>query len=69
MPHDCGARVQLVPSFECPYCGEPTDAFPDLDGGERQILIEDCVVCCRPIRVVATYSEASGEFGIEASAA
>lgn len=56
-------------TFACPYCGEPTDAFPDLDGGERQELIEDCVVCCRPIRILAEWSEDSADFEIEASPA
>ena len=49
----------------CPHCGEPTDTTPDLGGGETQDYVEDCVVCCRPIRFVATYSEQSGEFQVE----
>ena len=35
----------------CPYCGEPLELAVDESGGRRQIYIEDCVVCCRPIEV------------------
>ena len=40
---------------ECPYCGEPTVVTPDEVGGRS---VEDCVVCCRPIDVVASVDEA-----------
>ena len=43
-------------SIECPYCGEPLDVQID-DGGApalRQDLIEDCQVCCRPIRLLVS---------------
>ena len=51
----------------CPHCAEPTDTYPDLGGGEHQDYVEDCVVCCRPIRFVATYDEDQGDFAVEAS--
>jgi Cysteine-rich CPXCG len=38
----------------------------DLGGGERQEYVEDCVVCCRPIRFTAVYSEEDGEFQVDA---
>jgi hypothetical protein len=34
----------------CPYCGEPIVLELDLSGGS-QVYIEDCAVCCRPMRV------------------
>lgn len=34
---------------QCPYCGERFEAFPDGSGGDQE-YIEDCRVCCRPIR-------------------
>jgi hypothetical protein len=39
----------------CPHCGELIDTFPDPGGGERQEYVEDCSVCCRPIRFIAVY--------------
>ncbi len=34
----------------CPYCGEPITLVVDLSVPEQD-YIEDCFVCCRPIRV------------------
>lgn len=34
----------------CPYCGETITLVVDLSVPE-QVYIEDCFVCCRPIRV------------------
>ncbi len=39
---------------QCPYCGEPTEVTPDEEGG---LSVEDCIVCCRPIDVIATVDE------------
>jgi hypothetical protein len=50
----------------CPYCGELADTYPDLGGGERQSYVEDCAVCCRPIRFVVEWSEADGAYRIDA---
>ena len=35
---------------DCPYCGEPITLVVDLSVPEQE-YIEDCFVCCRPIRV------------------
>lgn len=35
--------------YKCPYCGEESEALLDLSGGDQE-YIEDCPVCCRPIR-------------------
>ncbi len=34
----------------CPYCGESILLLVDDSAGDQQ-YIEDCQVCCRPIRV------------------
>lgn len=51
----------------CPHCGERIETFPDPGGGEEQDYIEDCSVCCRPIRFTATLDSESGEFVVDAS--
>jgi hypothetical protein len=33
----------------CPHCGAMTLLLVDRSAGERQDLLEDCQVCCRPI--------------------
>ena len=43
----------------CPYCGENITLVIDLTVPE-QVYIEDCFVCCRPIRV--TCRADSGQF-------
>lgn len=49
----------------CPHCGEPLETFVDPGGGARQDYVEDCAVCCRPIRFVAVQDLDSGDFGVE----
>jgi hypothetical protein len=34
---------------DCPFCGEPISVLID-PSVERQTYVEDCEVCCRPIR-------------------
>jgi len=43
-----------VAQVECPFCGEWIDVWVDPGGADVQEYIEDCSVCCRPIRFVAT---------------
>jgi hypothetical protein len=54
-------------SVQCPHCGEPIDTYPDPGGGERQEYIEDCSVCCRPIRFIAEFSARDGAYHVTAS--
>ena len=61
----CSSR--LVTDLVCPHCGEPLETYPDPGGGSAQDYVEDCAVCCRPIRFVATYDEDLGEYRVEAS--
>ena len=48
----------MLPSvdIQCPYCGEQISLL--IDGSDdTQQYIEDCQVCCRPIRVFAELDE------------
>lgn len=38
----------------CPFCGEPVTLAIDITAGRRQQYVEDCWVCCRPMRVDVT---------------
>lgn len=50
----------------CPWCGEPTDTFPDEASAGEQDYIEDCVVCCRPIRFVVRWSDEDEQHEVQA---
>ena len=52
----------------CPHCGQQLDIDTDPGGGEDQSYIEDCDVCCRPVRVHVTYNEIDNEYRVEVSA-
>jgi len=39
----------------CPYCGEPNEVALDAGGGQTQVYVEDCQVCCRPWQVTVRY--------------
>jgi hypothetical protein len=47
-----GEFVQL----QCPWCGEISGAAIDLTTGDRT-WVEDCQVCCRPMRVTMDLDE------------
>lgn len=53
--------------YPCPHCGEEVDTAPDPGGGARQEYVEDCPVCCRPNRIVATYLPDEDAFVVTAS--
>ena len=42
--------------FNCPYCGEQISMVVDLSV-RRQIYIEDCEVCCKPIEITCTVED------------
>ena len=44
--------------IQCPYCGEDIELAVDCSV-RRQIYVEDCAVCCRPITI--TLVSADGE--------
>jgi hypothetical protein len=41
---------QLTSSVDlaCPFCGQMGSISIDEGGGEKQTVVEDCSVCCRP---------------------
>jgi hypothetical protein len=57
-----------VPPLVCPHCAEPFETYPDPGGGEDQDYVEDCAVCCRPVRLHARYDDESGEYLVSISA-
>jgi hypothetical protein len=42
--------------IQCPYCGADLSHDPDPSGGLKQSYIEDCSVCCKPIRFELEWS-------------
>ncbi len=40
----------------CPHCGESLTIALDLSGGDQD-AIQDCEVCCSPIRIVVSVSD------------
>jgi hypothetical protein len=46
--------------IQCPYCGEEIEVA--VDGSvRRQVYIEDCSVCCRPITITLVSSDGEVE--------
>jgi hypothetical protein len=54
--------------YTCPHCGEEVDTEPDPGGGHDQEYIEDCPVCCRPNRLVATFEPDEDAYFVQAFA-
>lgn len=52
--------------IECPFCGEIIEIWVDPGGSEVQEYIEDCSVCCRPIRVLAERLDAETDYAVQA---
>ncbi len=52
---------------QCPYCGEWIDVYVDTGGAAAQDYVEDCSVCCRPIRMLVNIDFETGETEITAS--
>jgi hypothetical protein len=58
-----GSTVLLTSmEYQCPYCGEMVDTWPDRGGGKSQSYIEDCPVCCRPNNILAEYDPDTDEY-------
>jgi hypothetical protein len=60
--------ARAEPTLSCPYCGEAIEVYVDPGGGEQQEYIEDCSVCCRPIRLRARWREVEYDDVVEALA-
>lgn len=58
------SRLNVVSerSAECPYCGEPISLLID-ESVSQQDYIEDCQVCCRPMRI-AVLVDADGDVNV-----
>ena len=46
--------------IQCPYCGEEIEVVVDVSV-RRQVYIEDCSVCCRPITITLVSSNGEVE--------
>ncbi len=49
-PADARSSLGEFAELQCPWCGEVFGTAIDLTTGDRA-WIEDCQVCCRPMRV------------------
>ncbi len=49
-------NIQKEQDIQCPYCGEAINILIDCSI-EYQEYIEDCFVCCRPIKLVAQLTD------------
>jgi hypothetical protein len=56
--------LQEVP-YTCPHCWQPNSCIVDLSAPPES-LIEDCRVCCRPVRLLVSLS-ANGTADVDAS--
>jgi hypothetical protein len=58
--------MDMVQTYQCAFCGEENEIFVEPEGGEQQMLTEDCSVCCRPnllrIRIVGHQIFIDSEF-------
>jgi hypothetical protein len=51
--------------LQCPWCGEAFTTAVDLTTGDRT-WVEDCHVCCRPMRVTMTLDDTGGVADVSA---
>ena len=51
--------------LQCPWCGEVSGRAVDLTTGDRT-WVEDCQVCCRPMRVTIHVDERGAIAGVSA---
>ena len=54
--------MQDTMEVDCPWCGERFDTFYDY-GSHQSAYIEDCHVCCRPIKFFVNVIE-DGELSV-----
>ncbi len=61
-------EVQEAP-YTCPACWEQVTLLVDPGGGHSQEFVEDCEVCCRPLRFVLRLDELGElvELGVESA--
>ena len=51
--------------FLCACCGEENEILLDPTEGDRQKLVQDCAVCCRPNVITARFNYQTNEFDLE----
>jgi len=54
--------------FQCPYCWQTISMLLDT-GAQKQEMVEDCEVCCRPIQVLYEVDAEGDVIGFQASRA
>lgn len=52
-------------TWQCACCGEQNETWFDPQAGQRQRLIEDCRVCCRPNVITATYNHYTNVYDLQ----
>jgi len=50
-------NLELEELFHCPYCGNPNFLTIDYSGGNKQEFVNDCEICCKPMRINITVEE------------
>ena len=58
-----GELTELSPT--CPYCWEPTDILVEPEQVGHP-FVEDCVVCCHPIRFLVS-ADVDGDLMVDAA--
>lgn len=51
--------------YRCACCGELNEILLERAAGDVQQLVEDCVVCCRPMVITARWNEFTGSFDLD----
>jgi hypothetical protein len=54
-----------VVAVTCPHCGERFETLADASAGDAD-YVEDCPVCCRPIRLRLQADDDGGVAGLDA---
>jgi cysteine-rich CPXCG protein len=67
LSEDEHAAADDTAEVSCPYCGELVEIALDAGGGAVQHYVEDCQVCCRPMRINVRYGR-GGEASATATA-
>lgn len=53
--------------IQCPYCGETITILVDASSGDTS-YIEDCQICCQPIRINVVTDGTGGAVAVTADA-
>lgn len=49
----------------CPWCGEPVEVDVEALGPAREVLVQDCDVCCRPLLVTVFREDGENTITLE----